>query len=621
MPKIKVTLLESTNKIKKEAKLIKPPTYKDLIQILSQKLKNIEDNYELFILDKNNEEIKIDNEEKYKEIIDILFIRKIDNDLLEKSMYEVNYDLLSEASQEILDEKYNCKICSDLIENENPYLCYKCQKIFHEKCLKDWDKRCRLQNRILSCPNCRNQLSLKKWNKKVDYEDSKNNDANLMNKINKYKKNTNMNNYINLIKERKINKLKENENKQNELIKKYENYIHKSIELFKSILNKLNSIHSLLKLKENNKLNDILNNYSLKIYHLEIDEISNILEEELDLFKNTIINKNKKEENEKNNANNDIEIVLKLKDLNNLKQLNLNNIKFVGNLNTLDNIKNSVNKLQGKYNNNQKEEHPVKNKINKINLIYNAECRDYYYIFGQDFVKNNKNNIQLIINGINTELYSRVLLKEGINTVTMIINKNLTNLNHMFFDCGTLKGIDDLQYLDISKVKDCSYMFYGCSLLSNINSLKNFDISNCTNFSGMFSGCRLLSDIKSLSNWNVSNCKDFSGMFDKCTYLSDIKPLENWNVSNCEDFSCMFRECISLKDIKPLEKWNVSNCNDFSFMFYGCNKLSDIKPIRNWKFLDDYNAKNMFAKCPLLPDSKCLQIGIDDIKNYFFKPL
>ena len=80
--------------------------------------------------------------DKYKMIKDIIFIKEINNDDLEKSIFSINYDKLSESKQDILDEKYNCNICSIIIKNEKPYFCDKCQKIFHEKCLKDWDNKC-----------------------------------------------------------------------------------------------------------------------------------------------------------------------------------------------------------------------------------------------------------------------------------------------------------------------------------------------------------------------------------------------------------------------------------------------------------------------------------------------
>ena len=83
------------------------------------------------MLDEDNKEIKINNEETFKKVIDILFIREIDKAMLEQSLFSLNYDKLSESQQDILDQKYNCILCTIIIKNEKPYLCYKCQKIFH----------------------------------------------------------------------------------------------------------------------------------------------------------------------------------------------------------------------------------------------------------------------------------------------------------------------------------------------------------------------------------------------------------------------------------------------------------------------------------------------------------
>ena len=55
-------------------------------------------------------------------------------------MLSINYKKLPESKQEKLDEKYSCTLCSGIIKKENPNFCYQCQKIFHDKCLKKWDK-------------------------------------------------------------------------------------------------------------------------------------------------------------------------------------------------------------------------------------------------------------------------------------------------------------------------------------------------------------------------------------------------------------------------------------------------------------------------------------------------
>ena len=55
---------------------------------LKNKLNNIQNSYEIFILDKNDKEVKINNEEEYNKIDNLIFIRSKNN--LNKSMNELN---------------------------------------------------------------------------------------------------------------------------------------------------------------------------------------------------------------------------------------------------------------------------------------------------------------------------------------------------------------------------------------------------------------------------------------------------------------------------------------------------------------------------------------------------
>ena len=269
MSQIVLFLLDKSNNTKEEISIIKPTTYKEMLLYIRLNLKSIPDNFEMFILGKNNEEIKIDNEVKYKLIEDIIFIREIDNDKLEQSLFDINYNQLSELEKEKLEEKYNCILCSIIIKKEKPYFCYKCQNIFHEKCLKDWDNKCKLQKKELFCPNCRNELPIEQWNKKLDYENNRKVDANLLNQV---------------------NELKDNEKILFEIIKKYEKYIEKTILIFKDVLEKINTLHKLLNLKNNIELNNLINAFPLSIHYLDIDDISNMIKEELNKFINKISN-------------------------------------------------------------------------------------------------------------------------------------------------------------------------------------------------------------------------------------------------------------------------------------------------------------------------------------------
>ena len=600
MSQIDLIFLDNSNNIIEEGNVIKPEKYQQLLKILTEKFKNKSEYNEIFIIDKNNKEIKIANEENFYLIEDMLFIREIDREILKKSIFEMNYNRLSESKREVLDEKYNCILCSIIVKNEKPYFCYQCQKIFHEKCLKDWDKKCQLQNKILMCPNCRIELEIEKWNKKLDYEENRIENANFLDIIKEYKSFNNMNNIINKIKDKKIKKLEDNLIINKKLIEKYENYINQTIEIFKNILLKINNIHISLKIENNKELNDLINKYPLNYQNLEMTHISKIINDELENFNIHL----------KHNVDNEIkenkELIIK-------------------------NNKNSFNLLKSENENDKDIEEPKDLKINqykdKINIIFKVNKKDSYQIFGNDFLNNNKDNIELLKNGEKINLASKCELKEGDNIITLILKNKLTNLSRMFYWCNNLKDIRELEYLYVNEVKDFSYIFFGCSKLTDINPLKNWDVSNGKNFTYLFSGCSSLSNIKPIENWNMSNGINFSYMFSGCSSLSDITPLKNWNVSNgnnftymfsgCSslsditslqnwdmsngtNFSWMFSKCISLSDIKPLKNWNVSNGNNFSFLFYECSSLSDIEPLQNWNVSNCKNFSWLFSKCKSL---------------------
>ena len=568
MSRIDIFLLDDSNNIKEEISIKKPNTYNELLTILNKKNSNITEKYEFFIFSQNNKEIIIHNEKTFKKLDDIMFIRHIDSISSNESILDRNCNLLTQLKLEMLEERYICILCSIFISNENPFLCYKCQKIFHIKCLNEWNEKCKSQNKILFCPNCRNELSIEKWNKKLGHKDNLKENEDLMNKLYEYKLRNNMINNLNIIKDKKIIELKNIIKKQSKLLHKYEKYIEKSIHIFKNILTKLNSFKSILNLDKDKNLDDFLNIYPMNFDNL-YDNISMIINEELEHISTYIINNNKFDKlMEVRNIN--------LKYLNNINKLNHKMNKE----NISTNVQININQVKKKLNNNNFEEYK-----DRINLIYFSKANENHEIFGEEFVLNNKGNIELIINGEPNKLVSNFILKKGENNVTMIIKNKLVNLSHMFSGCGSLKNIEDLKYLDIRKVKDFSSMFWGCLSLSDIKSLENWNVSNVKDLSFMFGGCSLLSDIKPLENWNVSNCNNFASMFWGCSSLSDVKPLKSWNVSKGKNFSSMFSECLLLSDISPLKNWRIANNSDISNMFWECLSLNDKTPLTNWNEL------------------------------------
>ena len=84
----------------------------------------------------NNKEIKINNENDYKIVQDILFIREIEEPNINKSLFELNYNKLSESKQEVLDYKYICEYCYEIIKDENPFFFPSMPKFISRKMLK-----------------------------------------------------------------------------------------------------------------------------------------------------------------------------------------------------------------------------------------------------------------------------------------------------------------------------------------------------------------------------------------------------------------------------------------------------------------------------------------------------
>ena len=173
-----------------------------------------------------------------------------------QSVFQKNYEQIPDSQKEILNQKYSCSICLEIIKHENPFLCYECQKIFHHKCLKHWNERQRQLNKALSCPNCRNKLPFEKWKVLRNYDEIRTKDAQVLNQLGK-----------------SFNS---------------DEYIEKSTNLFKLILNKLNIIHQNIESQKNYKLNNLIEEFRYNLVNPSIDDISATIIEELNLLEEFI---------------------------------------------------------------------------------------------------------------------------------------------------------------------------------------------------------------------------------------------------------------------------------------------------------------------------------------------
>ena len=567
--RIDIFVLDKTNNLIEEANILKPKSYEILNTTLKNNLKNLPEFFTLFYPSSNNKEIEIHNDEEYQLLKDTLFIRQREKIDLGKSIFDIAYDKLDESKRDILDEKYNCLICSKNIKHENPLFCYICQKIFHFKCLEDWSKKKQINKETLKCPYCNNEQPFEQWRKKLDYEENRINDAEI------------------------INQLKRDNEIKNEIFEKFREYKIRTNKIFTAIMNKFNEYNVLINNNVDNSIINCIKDLSDDNIDIQIDNISQIISNQFKMLDNYIenngkINNNIKMNEIKNNKLTKIKLNLNEKDNNNLILIpgessdNFNIIHADSNdsndsNNISDNNLNDINK--NIINNNAQKDK------NEIELIYYSKYGGFATIFGVEFVNHNRNNIKLRINDSKNEIaiVNQFFLHKGENKVTLLIKNNLTDLSFMFHSCNTLKNINELKMLNTSNVIDFSYLFFGCSSLTHINSIRYWDVSQGKNFSYLFTGCNSLLNISPLSTWNVRNGTNFSYMFCRCLNLIDINPLRNWNVKNGKDFSYMFSGCFLLSDLKAIANWFIINGTNFDGIFSQCKSLMDLNDLKEWE--------------------------------------
>ena len=223
-------------------------------------------------------------------------------------------------------------------------------------------------------------------------------------------------------------------------------------------------------------------------------------------------------------------------------------------------------------------------------------------IFGDEFVKNNIENLKIIYENEELELnaffdLSNNKKKKNFLEIQLKIIKDITNLSYMFSGCKELLSVPFITKINVDKVLDMSFLFSNCSSLSLIPDISNWNTSNVSNMASMFGGCILLSRLPDISKWNTSNVKNMSKLFFGCSSLITLPDLSKWNTSNVTNMNNMFQGCRSLSDLPDISNWDVSNVININSMFYGCQSLSSIPNIAKWNTSKIIDMSFMFYNC------------------------
>ena len=453
-----------------------------------------------------------------------------------KNNHEINNIFLNEfnKTQNIDELNIICDVCKNNNKcksfNKKFYVCFICEKNICPLCKKKHDKSHKLidyerKNYICNdhnetfksyCNECNINLCLQC---EIDHN------------------NHEIINYRNILPD---------ENKIKEELKEFRNKIDKFNNKIDNIIKILNKIKDNFEIYYNIN-NEILNNYTKENINYEI--LYNI---------------------------NEIRNNIKIKDIDEI--INDNNIN-----NEFKNIINIYNKMTIKENNtnaslNKKEMNKMNNNNNEITIIYIINPKDTKIrLFGEDFIRNNKDKCKYIYEDKEYELESYFTLsnynKDKLEIKLKGIN-NIINMGSMFYNCSSLSLLPDIYKWKTNNVTDMSSMFYNCSSLSSLPRISKWNTNNVTDMNSMFYNCSSLSSLSNISNWNTNNVTDMNSMFYNCSSLSSFPDLSNWNTNNVIDMNSMFYNCSSLSSFPDLSKWNTNNVIDMSSMFDGCKYSS-----------------------------------------------
>jgi surface protein len=192
------------------------------------------------------------------------------------------------------------------------------------------------------------------------------------------------------------------------------------------------------------------------------------------------------------------------------KIIDLNEVKFLEKFKKID-ILDFLKEIQN-----------IKLKINNLLKDENIASNNKIRIFGEEFVKNNKNNCVIFINNKEKELseFYEYAQNENVIFVRLKMNEKVNSFNEMFKDCSSLISFNEGNNWNLSNINDMSYMFYNCESLGFLSRISKWDTSNVINMDYLFYNCLSLIPFPDISKWNISKVKRKTDMFNGCSNVN-----------------------------------------------------------------------------------------------------
>ena len=238
--------------------------------------------------------------------------------------------------------------------------------------------------------------------------------------------------------------------------------------------------------------------------------------------------------------------------------------------------------------------------VERKKMVYEIRKNiNYIRIFGEEFIKNNKNKGKIIYNNKKYPFKDLFQVKKRMNNklkIQVLLGKNCCNKSCMFKNCSSLIIFEcnNKKYNIEDPVLEEINNFYSNLLLilANKNFKHNNNKNECNVVSDLFPFNTYLFD--SIPNNNFQNNKimdnDFNlnikisamnEIFSNCTSLISFPDISNWDTNDVIDMNKIFYNCRSLSSLPDISKWNTKNVIDMSNIFYNCSSLSLLPDISN----------------------------------------
>ena len=189
---------------------------------------------------------------------------------------------------------------------------------------------------------------------------------------------------------------------------------------------------------------------------------------------------------------------------------------------------------------------------------------------------------------------------------------NVTNMGYMFEDCSGLTSLEISESFKTDNVTNMSYMFKNCSSLTKLN-VSGFKTYKVTTMKAMFSGCSSLTSID-VSSFDTDNVTDMSTMFFRLG-LTNLD-VSNFNTANVTTMMGMFWECKNLESLN-LEKFDTQNLSTMQDMFNGCSSL---KSLDVSSFITDKltNMTDAFSDCSSLKYLDLSSFNTTNVTTFYY---